>query len=98
MPLLVYTLLRLLLIVLAAGVLYLLGLRDLLLVVVAVVVGALLSYLLLSGPRRRAVQRLQQFAEAEPKQPRPDADALAEDAAIEGSAEREGEPDRDREH
>lgn len=97
MPLLVYTLLRVLLVVVAGGVLYLLGLRGLLLVVVAVVVGAMLSYLLLTGPRRRAVERLQAFAESQPKAAKPDADALAEDEAIADSPERQHKTENDAE-
>lgn len=97
MPLLVYTLLRVLLVVASGGVLYLLGMRGLLLVVVAVVVGALLSYLLLSGPRKAAVARIQAFAESEPKAAKPDGDALAEDRVIEGSAERQDKTEDDAE-
>lgn len=87
MPLLVYTLLRVLLVVAAGGLLYLLGLRGLLLVVVAVVLGALLSYLLLGRHRNRAVETLQTMAEREPREVSPDADARAEDAEIEAGAE-----------
>lgn len=97
MPLLVYTLLRILLVVVAGGVLYLLGLRGLLLVVLAVVVGALLSYLLLKGPRERAAGTLQTMAEREPRAARADGDALAEDAAVDASAEPEKQPEDDAE-
>jgi hypothetical protein len=70
--------------------------RGLLLVVVAVVVGALLSFLLLKGPRDRAAQTLQGFAEREPAPTRPDADSLAEDEHLDaGSAEPEDQPQRD---
>ncbi|GAB2614235.1 DUF4229 domain-containing protein [Pseudactinotalea suaedae] len=98
MPLLIYTLLRVLLVVVAGGALYLLGMRGLLLVVVAVVVGALLSFLLLKGPRDRAAQTLQGFAEREPAPTRPDADSVAEDEDLDrGSAEPEDESQRDAE-
>lgn len=97
MALLVYTLLRVLLVVAAGGLLYLLGLRGLLLVVLAVVVGALLSYVLLKGPRQQAAGALQGFAEREARQPRPTADALAEDADLDASAERERHPEDDAE-
>jgi len=96
-PLLVYTLLRLLLVVVAGGLLYLLGMRGLLLAVVAVAVGALLSYALLPGPRRQAVGALQSIAEREPRKVRPDADSLAEDADIDASAERQHQTEDDAE-
>lgn len=91
MPLLVYTLLRILLVVAAGGLLYLLGLRGLLLVVVAVVLGALLSYALLGRHRNRAVETLQAMTEREPRDVPPDADARAEDAEIEASRVEESE-------
>ena len=52
MPVLVYSLLRLLLVVVAGGGLYLAGMRGLLLVVAAVLIGAGLSYVLLDRFRR----------------------------------------------
>lgn len=82
MPLLVYTLLRVLLVVAAGGLLYLLGMRGALLVIAAVLVGAMLSYAVLGGPRRRAAERLQTIAERDPRPATPDADARAEDAEL----------------
>ncbi len=96
-PLLIYTVLRLLLVVAAGALLYLLGMRGVLLVVVAVIVGALLSFLLLKGPRDRAAGTLKAFAEREPRASRPDADSLAEDDDLEASAEPEDQPERDAE-
>jgi hypothetical protein len=96
-PLLIYTLLRVLLVVAAGAVLYLAGMRGALLVAVAVLVGALLSFVLLKGPRDRAAGTLQAFAEREPRATRPDADTLAEDADLERSAEPEQETERDAE-
>lgn len=58
MPVLVYSLLRILLIVAAGGGLYLAGMRGLLLVVVAVLVGAALSYVLLDKQRRASAEWL----------------------------------------
>lgn len=52
MPVLVYSVLRILLVVAAGGGLYLAGMRGLLLVVAAVLVGAGLSYVLLDRFRR----------------------------------------------
>ena len=97
MALLVYTLLRVLLVVAAGGLLYLLGLRGLLLVVMAVVVGALLSYVLLKGPRAQAAGTLQGFAEREPRAAQPNADSLAEDADLDASAEGQRDPEDDAE-
>lgn len=96
--LLVYTLLRLLLVVAAGGLLYLAGLRGLLLVAVAVIVGALLSFLLLKPHRDRAVATLQGYAEREPQPSMPDADSLAEDDDLDsGSPEPEDEPEHNAE-
>ena len=93
MALLIYTVLRVLLVVAAGGLLYLVGMRGVLLVAAAVVVGALLSFLLLNGPRDRAAGTLQAFAEREPRAAEPDRDSLAEDAVLEenSSGEPEGE-------
>lgn len=55
-----YGLLRILLFFLVALLGYAVGMRGLLLVVFALVVSALLSYLLLGGPRRALVERLEQ--------------------------------------
>ncbi|UNX54430.1 DUF4229 domain-containing protein [Georgenia sp. TF02-10] len=58
MRLLVYTLLRLVMILAAAGVLYLLGLRSWALWLLAVVVGAMLSFLVLRPQRDAAAEVL----------------------------------------
>ncbi|WP_277050958.1 DUF4229 domain-containing protein [Ruania albidiflava] len=58
MPVLVYSLLRILLIVAAGAGLYLAGMRGWLLVVVAVLVGAGLSYVLLDKQRRASAEWL----------------------------------------
>lgn len=62
MALLTYTLLRVALVVGAGALLYLLGVRNWLLVVLAVVIGAGLSYVLLHGPRHAAASDLEQRA------------------------------------
>lgn len=59
MPLLTYTLLRVALVAGAGAVLYLLGVRTWLLVVLAVVIGAGLSYVLLANPRHAAAADLE---------------------------------------
>lgn len=84
MSLIVYTLLRVLLVVAAGALLYLAGMRGVLLVAVAVLVGAMLSFVLLKGPRDRAAATLKAFAEREPRVSEPDADALAEDSDLDG--------------
>lgn len=94
MPLVIYTLLRMLLVVAAGAVLYWVGMRGMLLVVVAVIVGALLSFLVLRGPRERAAGVLQGFAEREPAPVKPDADSLAEDQDVD-SAEPQDETERE---
>ncbi|WP_022917160.1 DUF4229 domain-containing protein [Ruania albidiflava] len=58
MPVLVYSLLRILLILVAGAGLYLAGMRGWLLVVVAVLVGAGLSYVLLDNQRRASAEWL----------------------------------------
>jgi hypothetical protein len=55
-----YALMRILLFFLVALLGYAVGMRELLLVVFALVVSALLSYLVLGGPRRALVERLEQ--------------------------------------
>jgi hypothetical protein len=58
MALLIYSVLRIVLVVGAGAVLYLLGLRSWLLVLGAVLLGAGLSYVLLEAPRRRAAESM----------------------------------------
>lgn len=58
MALLIYSVLRIVLVVGAGAVLYLLGLRSWLLVLGAVLLGAGLSYVLLEVPRRRAAESM----------------------------------------
>ena len=82
-PFLRYTLLRFTLLLAVGAALYALGLRDLLLVALTVVISAVLSYLLLSGPRQVLVQRMEERAAARASRARPvDEDAATEDAAL----------------
>jgi hypothetical protein len=62
-PLLTFTVLRLGLFVLALGVLYLLGARDWLLLLLAAFVSMALSYVVLRGPRERLAVSLTERAE-----------------------------------
>lgn len=80
MPLVVYTLLRLGLLGVALLLGYVLGLRSWLLVVVAVVVAALVSYLALPRQRAAAAAVLAARRGARVRRPRPDGDAALEDA------------------
>ena len=83
-PFLRYTLLRFTLLVAVGAALYALGLRDLLLVALTLVVSAVLSYLLLAGPRQVLVERMEERAAARASRARSgDADAATEDAALE---------------
>jgi hypothetical protein len=79
-PFLRYTLLRLLVIAAAAVPLHLAGLRGALLLAAAVLLGAVLAYLVLAGPRRAMVEDAA-AGEARRGTPVRDADADAEDAA-----------------
>jgi hypothetical protein len=90
-PFVRYSLLRLTLLAAVLGVLFLLGARGLLLVLLAVVISAALSYVLLAGPREAFVQRMIERSEARARRVDPDADA--EDTADEARrrTERGGE-------
>lgn len=94
MPLVVYTLLRVALLLGAAVGLYLLGMRGLLLAGVAIVLAALLSYLVL--PRQRTAAAVY-LAERAQRRGRPtfaaamEDDARVEDAAVDGSASPPGD-------
>jgi hypothetical protein len=92
MRLLVYTLLRLGLVLASAGVLYLLGLRSWVLWIAAVVVGALLSFLLFGRQREDAASVLAQYdplREERPTfSPKVEADAAYEDAVVDATETR----------
>lgn len=89
MPVLVYSVLRILLIIIAGAALYLAGTRGLLLVVGAVLIGAALSYLILDRYRRASAQWLQSRGKGHTKvEDRFEADAEAEDAMLD---EQEGQ-------
>src|SRR5699024_5623600 len=92
MPVLVYSLLRILLIVIAGAGLYLAGMRGLLLVVVAVLVGAALSYLVLDNYRRASAQWLQSRGKGHTRmEDRLESDAEAEDALLDEQEQHERE-------
>lgn len=91
-----YSLLRLALFVACLAGLVLAGTGWLLGVVLAAVLAALLSYLLLSGPRDRAALWLQARSEARGDRPRlsrrATEDAAAEDAAVDAATDGRTEP------
>lgn len=95
MRLLVYSLLRVLLVLASAGVLYLLGMRSWLLWLAAVVVGALLSYLLLRTQGRAAAEVIAQMSPLREERPKfsegVEADAAYEDGLVD-EAEHGGAP------
>ena len=95
MRLLVYTLFRLALVLAAAGLLYLLGLRSWVLWVAAVVVGALVSFLVLGRQREEAAKVLAQYdplREERPTfSPQVEADAAYEDAIVDAAGHRQPE-------
>ncbi|MEN1975494.1 DUF4229 domain-containing protein [Cellulomonas sp. P4] len=91
MPVVTYSLLRLALFVVCLAGLVLAGTGWLLGVVLAAVLAALLSYLLLAGPRDRAALWLQARSEARGDRPRlsrrATEDAAAEDAAVDAATD-----------
>ncbi len=100
MRLLVYTVLRLLIVLAAAGLLYWVGMRSWVLWITALVVGALVSFLVLGKQRDAAVQVL---AERDPaRRPRPrfsptvEADAAYEDAIVDAGTSPPHHPAADR--
>jgi hypothetical protein len=87
-PVVVYSLLRLALYAVSAAALVLAGMGPLFALLIAVVPAALLSYLLLPGPRDRAAGWLQARSQARGDRPRLSRRA-AEDAAVEDAAAEE---------
>ncbi len=89
MRLLVYSLLRVLLVLASAGVLYLLGMRSWLLWLAAVVVGALLSYLVLRNQGRAAAEVIAQLSPLREERPKfsdgVEADAAYEDGLVDAA-------------
>lgn len=95
MHLLRYTLLRVALLLASVAVLYLLGMRSWLLWGAAIVVAALLSYVLLPRQRDQAALDIARTVERRRSAPRRDPDADYEDAAVEGAdGEGDGEAGR----
>jgi hypothetical protein len=83
--LLVYTLLRVLLVLAAAGLLHLAGMRSWALWTTAVVVGALASYVVLGRQRAAAARQLAEHDPTRRPRRRRDADAAHEDAMLDGA-------------
>lgn len=78
-----YAALRLSLLVVVGALLYLAGMRGLLLAVAAVIIAALLAYILFPAERHRAAKSLEEIRHREEKPAVPDADMTAEDAVVE---------------
>jgi hypothetical protein len=98
-PVVVYSVLRLLLFVVALGALWLAGLRGWLLVLVAAAVALMLSYLTLNRPRSAASRYLAERAEhrartGERFSREIEDDAAAEDAAVDAAEGPEPAPGR----
>ncbi|WP_086149004.1 DUF4229 domain-containing protein [Cellulosimicrobium sp. KWT-B] len=98
MPVVVYSVLRLLLFAVALGALWFAGLRGWLLVLVAAAVALMLSYLTLSKPREAASRYLAARAEhrartGERFSREIEDDAAAEDAAVDDAAAAAGSAD-----
>lgn len=86
MRILLYSLLRVAMVLAAVGVLYALGMRSWLLWLTGLVVAALLSYVMFAGQRDAAAAQLAAGVERRRDRPRgstvPDEDAAFEDAAV----------------
>lgn len=88
-PFVLYSALRLVLFLVVILVLYLLGARDILLVIEAALISAALSYLLLRRPREALAQRLQQRVEGKLEKGRFEKSVDAGNAAEDADAGRE---------
>jgi hypothetical protein len=83
-PVIRYSVYRMGLFVAAVAVVYLLGARGLLLLVLSLLVSLALSYVLLRGPRQDVARALQERTERRLPPRRPGVDEAAEDAAVDG--------------
>lgn len=94
-----YTLYRILFVLGAAGLLYLAGMRSFLMWAVAIVIGALLSYVLLDRPRRQAVAEIAAHDPLKKKrrEPKPDAASAEEDSLIDSTLADDEDRDRSEE-
>lgn len=98
-PVVVYSVLRLLLFAVALGALWFAGMRGWLLVLVAAVVALMLSYLTLNRPREAAARYLASRAEHKARTGERfsreiEDDAAAEDAALDATDGPSAQPDR----
>lgn len=92
MRLFLYSMLRLVLVAAFVGLGYVLGLRGWLLYVLAVILAAAASYILLSGPRNAAVDQLASEVEKRRARRSVDLDAEVEDAADDAAREASAAP------
>lgn len=77
-----YAALRLSLLVVVGGLLYVAGMRGVLLAGTSIIVAALVAYIFFPGERDKAAGRLQSFRDKEEKPRIPDEDMEIEDAAV----------------
>lgn len=81
-----YAALRLSLLVVVGALLYLAGMRGALLAGAAIVIAALLAYILFPSERNQAAKKLEAIAHREEKPREPDSDMEAEDAMVDEDA------------
>lgn len=79
-----YAALRISLLVVVGALLYLAGMRGMLLAGSTIIIAALVSYIFFPSQRNLAANRLAEFRDKEEKPRTPDEDMEAEDAAVEG--------------
>ncbi|SRR5690625_44669 len=93
-----YAALRISLLVVVGALLFLAGMRGVLLAGSSIIIAALLSYIFFPSQRNQAAKRLEQIAHREEKPRERDEDMAAEDAAVEdadASSEEPGEQEGD---
>lgn len=89
-----YAALRISLLVVVGALLYLAGMRGLLLGVLAVIIAALVAYIFFPAERIQAAKKLEEIAQREEKPRERDVDMEAEDAVVEEMSEDAGEQER----
>lgn len=95
-----YAALRLTLLLVIGALLYLAGMRGILLPVAAVIIAALVAYIFFPRQRHEAAKKLEEIRHREEKPRVPDEDMAVEDSAVEesavegASAEEPGEEDQ----
>lgn len=88
-----YGALRISLLVVVGALLYLAGMRGVLLAGMAIIIAALISYIFFPTQRDMAARRLEEFRHKEEKPRTPDEDMAIEDAAVEEAQSHEAGED-----